>query len=232
MSHEESRSKLLNKLSPLIEGQVPEFVQADHPVFVDFLKDYFQFLEAGRLELQELSGYDSIVNYIRQETNTTAYVLLEDGERVITESGLGTDSASISKFVNGEIVTGQTSKATATILVEDSRNSVLYISSQQKFENDEQITGGTSGAKAIVKRYRANPVQNIQQLLEYADVDHTIFDFLDQMRDSFMTSIPSTLATNTSKRNLLKNIKDLYAAKGSSEGHKLFMRLLLGEKQR
>ena len=229
MSHEESRSKLLNKLSPLIEGQVPEFVQADHPVFVDFLKDYFQFLEAGRLELQELSEYDSIVNYIRQETNTTAYVLLEDGERVITESGLGTDSASISKFVNGEIVTGQTSKATATILVEDSRNSVLYISSQQKFENDEQITGGTSGAKAIVKRYRANPVQNIQQLLEYADVDHTIFDFLDQMRDSFMTSIPSALATNTSKRNLLKNIKDLYAAKGSSEGHKLFMRLLLGE---
>ena len=86
MSHEESRSKLLNKLSPLIEGQVPEFVQADHPVFVDFLKDYFQFLEAGRLELQELSEYDSIVNYIRQETNTTAYVLLEDGERVITES--------------------------------------------------------------------------------------------------------------------------------------------------
>ena len=224
MSHEESRSKLLNKLSPLIEGQVPEFVQADHPVFVDFLKDYFQFLEAGRLELQELSEYDSIVNYIRQETNTTAYVLLEDGERVITESGLGTDSASISKFVNGEIVTGQTSKATATILVEDSRNSVLYISSQQKFENDEQITGGISGAKAIVKRYRANPVQNIQQLLEYADVDHTIFDFLDQMRDSFMTSIPSTLATNTSKRDLLKNIKDLYAAKGSSEGHKLFMR--------
>ena len=44
MSHEESRSKLLNKLSPLIEGQVPEFVQADHPVFVDFLKGIFTFL--------------------------------------------------------------------------------------------------------------------------------------------------------------------------------------------
>ncbi|SVB19211.1 uncharacterized protein METZ01_LOCUS172065, partial [marine metagenome] len=47
--------------------------------------------------------------------------------------------------------------------------------------------------------------------------------------DSFMESIPSTLATNTSKRNLLKNIRDLYSAKGTSEGHKLFMRLLLGE---
>ena len=31
-------SKLVTKVSPLIEGQVPEFVQADHPVFVRFLK--------------------------------------------------------------------------------------------------------------------------------------------------------------------------------------------------
>ena len=31
-------SKLLNKVSPLIEGQVPDFVLDDHPVFVKFLK--------------------------------------------------------------------------------------------------------------------------------------------------------------------------------------------------
>ena len=42
----ELKSKFTKKLSPLIEGQVPDFVQADHPVFVDFVKDYFQFLEA------------------------------------------------------------------------------------------------------------------------------------------------------------------------------------------
>jgi len=40
-----------NKVSPLIEGQVPDFVQADHPVFVDFVRDYFKFLEAGRLKV-------------------------------------------------------------------------------------------------------------------------------------------------------------------------------------
>ena len=44
-------SKFTNKISPLIEGQVPDFVQADHPVFVDFVRDYFKFLEAGRLTL-------------------------------------------------------------------------------------------------------------------------------------------------------------------------------------
>ena len=41
--------------------------------------------------------------------------------------------------------------------------------------------------------------------------------------------IPENLASGVSKRNLLKNIKDLYTAKGTSEGHKLFMRMLLGE---
>ena len=49
-------------------------------------------------------------------------------------------------------------------------------------------------------------------MLEYADVDNTLFDFLDQMRDSFMTAIPETLASGVSKRNLIKN-KDLYSAK-------------------
>ena len=53
----------------------------------------------------------------------------------------------------------------------------LYITSQQKFETGETITGGTSGSTAKVTEYRANPVQNIQQLLEYANVDNTIFDF-------------------------------------------------------
>ena len=36
-------SKLVTKVSPLIEGQVPDFVQADHPVFVSFLKDLPNF---------------------------------------------------------------------------------------------------------------------------------------------------------------------------------------------
>ena len=36
----EKITKFTNKVSPLIEGQVPDFIQADHPIFVDFVKDY------------------------------------------------------------------------------------------------------------------------------------------------------------------------------------------------
>ena len=42
-------SKLVTKVSPLIEGQVPDFVQSEHPKFVRFLKHYYQYLEAGRI---------------------------------------------------------------------------------------------------------------------------------------------------------------------------------------
>ena len=214
-----NNSKLVNKVSPLIEGQVPDFIQADHPKFVNFLKDYYQYLEAGRIT------YTGAVEYVRKQTNTLEFILLEDGERIVTENATG----STGFFTNGETITGSTSKATATILVEDSRNKYIYITSQQKFITGETFTGGTSGAEGTIKEYRANPIQNIQQLLEYANVDNTIYDFLDQMRDQFMNAIPESLATGVSKRNLLKNIKDLYSAKGTSQGHKLFFKALLGE---
>ena len=212
-------SKLLNKVSPLIEGQVPDFVLDDHPVFVKFLKQYYQYLEAGRIT------YTGEIEYVRQQTNTLEFILREDGDRIVTEKGTGTTGL----FVNGETITGSTSKATATVLVEDGRNKYLYISSQQKFITGETFTGGTSGAEGVISEYRANPVQNIQQLLEYANVDNTIYDFLDQMRDQFMNAIPETLATGVSKRKLIKNIKDLYGAKGTSKGHELFFKAFLGE---
>ena len=65
--------------------------------------------------------------------------------------------------------------------------------------------------------------------MDYANPDNTVSVMLDEMFNQFMQSIPQSLASGISKRNLIKNVKDLYAAKGTSEGHKLFLRMLLGE---
>ena len=90
-----NNSKLVTKVSPLIEGQVPDFVQSDHPVFVRFLKQYYQYLEAGRLTL-DTPSIDNII----QETETTSYILFnasdgantDAGDRVVAELGSGTTS--------------------------------------------------------------------------------------------------------------------------------------------
>lgn len=210
-------AKLKNKVSPHIQKQLPEFIQAEHPLFSTFLKHYYEFLEAGELTL---SGSN---NYLVQETNTLNYIFDEDEEKVVLEDSVG-------KFINGETIVGQTTKVTAKILVEDfDDNKRLFITAQQLFNNGEEVVGQTSGATSIVSSYRANPVQNIQQLLSYADIDNTVYSFLDKFRDSFMEAVPETLASGISKRNLLKNIRDLYSAKGTEDGHKLFFRILFNE---
>ena len=97
--------------------------------------------------------------YKKQSTN---YISSEvDGEKVVLED-------SLAKFVVGETITGLTSGATATILVDDfDSNKTLYITSQQQFITGESVRGTTSGSVATVVSYRANPVQNIQQFLDY-----------------------------------------------------------------
>ena len=136
------------------------------------------------------------------ELNTATNILNEDGTLIVTEAGTG----STGKFVDGETITGGTSYSTATVLVEDLGHTTprMFISSQQLFQTGETVTGGTSGASGTVTRYRANPVQNIQQLLAYADIDNTIYDFIEQFRKSFMEGIPSNLANGINKRNLPK----------------------------
>jgi len=208
---------LKNKVSPHLESQLPDFVREDHPLFSLFLKYYYEFLEAGELTL---TGSNE---YVIEETLTNNFILSEDEEKVVLESSTG-------KFVVGETIVGTNSKATARVLVDDfDNNNRLFITSQQLFETGETVTGSTSGAVSTVSSYRANPVQNIQQLLEYADVDNTVYSFLDKFRDSFMEAMPNTVADGLSKRKLIKNIKDMYAAKGTEKGHKLFFRILFDE---
>jgi hypothetical protein len=213
------------KISPQIDGQVPDYIQADHPIFVEFLRQYYRFLESAQIDI------DGTVDQVLLETLSPNFLVLDStdlfgsnaADKIVFESGSGTTG----KFEIGETITGSTSKATATILVDDDEQ--LFITANQRFIEGETITGTTSGATSTLNKYRANPVQNIQQLLEYADPDNTVDHFLSAFRDSFMESIPTSLASGVSKRNLIKQIRDLYAAKGTSEGHKLFFRIFLGQ---
>ena len=210
-------STIQNKISSLIQTQFPEFIQNDHVQFVQFLKYYYQFLESGKLTIEGVNSF------IKIETNTLNYVLDQNDEKIVLEE-------STIKFKIGETIVGQTSGAQAKVLVDDfDRNSCIFISAQQLFIPGETVVGQTSGAKSAVISYQANPVQNIQQFLDYVDADYTVTNFLDKFRDAFMTSLPSTLASGISRRNLIKNIKDLYAAKGTTDGHKLFFRILFDE---
>ena len=130
----------------------------------------------------------------------------------------------------GTSASGSTSGATSTVLAEDTtNNSRLFVSANNAWITGETVIGGTSGATAKVAKYRANPVENLQQLLNYSDPDHTISDFLVQMKEEFLNTIPKNTHSSVDTRKLVKNIKSLYRAKGTARANKAFFKLLFNE---
>ncbi len=217
-----------DKISNLINSQVPDFVLEDHPLFLDFVKAYYQLMESAEIQLTNIGDPDHIVL-----EGTTAGKTVIDGTNINKDDSGDNfllEDTSYGDFQNGETITGSTSGATATVLIEDvDAGARLFVTHQNKFIEGELITGSTSAAQATIGKYRANPVQNIQQLLDYADVDKTIQGFLTKFRNSFLTSIPDSLHSSINKRNLIKNIKSLYQAKGTKRASEIFFKLLFNE---
>ena len=219
------------KLSTLIKQQVPQFVLEDHPKFTEFLTSYFLFMESAELNLDTFTDIDQIL--LETVGTTDSFVLLNQS----TKNGLDAGNKLVNEentfggsFTKGEVITGSTSGATSTVLAEDIiANSRLFISANNGWITGETVTGSTSGATAKVGKYRANPVENIQQLLNYTDPDHTISDFLNQMKEEFLNTIPRDTDDAVSTRKLIKNIKSLYRAKGTAKAHKAFFRILFNE---
>jgi len=219
------------KLSTLIKQQVPEFVLTDHPKFTEFLTSYFLFMESAELNLNQFTDIDQIL--LETVGVSDSFVLLNQ----TTKNGLDAGNKLVdesntfhSSFQKGEIITGSVSGATSTILAEDViLNDRLFISANNGWITGETVTGSISGASAKVGKYRANPVENIQQLLNYSDPDHTISDFLSQMKKEFLNTIPEDTDDAVDTRKLIKNIKSLYRAKGTAKAHKAFFKILFNE---
>ena len=117
------------------------------------------------------------------------------------------ESSVYGKFVNNETIVGATSNANSTIVAEDVDNTRLFVVHEDKFIIGETITGQTSGAQAVISEYKPNPVQNIQQLLNFRDPDKVIDGFLTKFRDEFLQTIPENLATGLNKKKSYKKYK-------------------------
>ena len=161
-------AKFNDKISNILNSQLPEFVVSQHPKFAEFLKVYYQLLESAELSVTSVKSTEGILleTETAQANNLvlnssaigTARTPLDVGDKVIFETYSGTEYG---KFTRGEIITGQTSNAIATILTEDLNSGRLFISAQNKFIKGEIVVGGTSNAYATIDSYRPNPVNNI-----------------------------------------------------------------------
>ena len=63
------------KISPQIDCQVPDYIQADHPIFVDFLRQYYKFLESAQITIT------GTVDQVLLETASTNFLTLDGTDR-------------------------------------------------------------------------------------------------------------------------------------------------------
>ena len=228
-------AKFSKKITNLLGSQVPEFVLEQHPKFVEFVRTYFTFMESAELTILNSQSTEGIL--LETETGQTNNLILNasrlgsEATQIDAGGKVLQETSSFGAFTQNEIIKGSTSKAEAVILAEDNNNDGKFIiTTQDKFIEGETIIGQASNASGVIGSYRPNPVQNIQDLLNFRDPDRVIQHFLNQFRNEFMKTIPEDLHEDVDKRNLIKNIKSLYRTKGTAKGHEVFFRLLFGLK--
>ena len=118
-------AKFNKKLSPLVNRQLPQHIQANNPLLAEFLKQYYVYMESAQITLSSVTASDQIL----LETASEGFLALDGtDEKGNNENDyLLNEEGSVGEFTKGETITGSTSGQTATILAEDTDNLKIYI---------------------------------------------------------------------------------------------------------
>ena len=88
-------AKFNDKISTLINSQLPDFVVDDHPQFAQFIKTYFTFMESAMLQVDGIESTDGIT--LENETGRTDNLLL-DGSKISFVSNVNGRGEGINAF--------------------------------------------------------------------------------------------------------------------------------------
>ena len=210
------------EINQVIENQLPEFVQSESPLFVDFMKQYYisQEYQGGSINIAEnLDRYTKLQTYVGAalteytglSTNTESYSstifvdstqgypskygLIKIDDEIITYTGIGTTS--FTGCVRGFSGVDDMDQPTRPDLL--SFNTTVG-------------TSHTGGSK----------VHNLSNLF--------IREFFNKLKTTFASGFESrTLNSDLDQVKFIRQIKDFYRTKGTEESYKILFRALYGQ---
>jgi len=215
-------------VSVLLETQLPEFINDQHPKFKKFIEKYYEFMESHQLYFGTSFTFND--DKLVDESDGTSYFLYEDGVYLQLESERDTAGNANLMFSLGETLTGNTSGATA-VVSGTKGNTIAFVksSSVAGFTYGEKLTGSVTGSYGTlsngvvdgifptgsVDSFRSKaPAAAIRELSLDQDIDTTSIGLIDDAwKKEFYTNLPKT--TVTDRRQLLKRMKQVYRAKGN-----------------
>ena len=210
------------EINQVIENQLPEFVQSESPLFVDFMKQYYisQEYQGGSINIAEnLDRYTKLQTYV--------------GAALTEYTGLSTNTESYSDTIFVDSTKGYPSKY-GLLKIDDEIITYTGIGTTS-------FTGcvrGFSGVDAMDQPTRAD-------LLSFntsTGVAHTggtkVFNLSNLFIRDFFKKLKTTFASGFEQRKFdsdldqvkfIRQIKDFYKTKGTDESYKILFRALYGE---
>ena len=210
------------EINQVIENQLPEFVQAESPLFVDFMKQYYlsQEYQGGSINIAEnLDRYTKLQTYV--------------GAALTEYTGLSTDTQSYSSTIFVDSTKGYPSKY-GLLKIDDEIITYTGIGTTS-------FTGcvrGFSGISAI--ETEGNP-----EFLTFSDTNaalHTansavinlsflfITEFYKKYRKHFLPGLEGrSFGYGLNVENILSRARDFYSSKGTDTSLQILFQVLYGE---
>jgi hypothetical protein len=218
------------KVSSSVIGQVPSYLPAEYPNFVNFLKDYYRFLETNGNALDLLNG-------IQKLTDIDTYTGV-DYSATLTES---IDSNDTEIIVSRHV---EFPRSQGLLKIDDE---VIFYK-KRVYGTDSQdnkittFTGCTRGFTYNDLSYddgftvnnETTPAAHSNGSVVYNQSYTYVLYFLEELRSNYLVDFPSNILNdNLGSVNIdqiLKKAKDFYLSKGTPSGIEFYFKFLFQKK--
>ena len=218
------------KVSNSISGQVPAYLASEYPNFVNFLKDYYRFMETNGNALDLINGVQSLVDIDTYSgVNLTAQLktpVSETADEIIVLNHVNFPRVNGLLKINDEVIFY---KERDHITDEfGSYKLTVFSGCVRGFTyNDLDIdTGFTPNIKTTPALHSATSTVYNQSY------QYTLY-FLEKIRQQYLVDFPkNVLEDNIDKVNInviLQKVKDFYLTKGTPAGIDFYFKFLFQE---
>ena len=213
-----------NKISVIVEDQLPGFIRDDHNNFVQFVKSYYEFLELTNPPVDMPLRFDNPSETIYTISNPYGAAPLIVGE-------------TINQYANDNDPTDITASATVFAYKATQTTKTVTITavtgSTGKFLANREIVGEQSGAvywpSSNIEQAPVGALQASYDMGNIRDLDLMTSQYLKFIQQEIASGFPVNFADEVDKRTALKNLRDFYQSKGTENSFRLLFRLVFGE---
>ncbi len=194
------------KISGLVKEHFPDFYRQEGPVFLDFVKTYYDWME------DRTDRRNKLINPTRETVNVVY------GNTVIVGNGTSFDNV----FSNGDMIALSRSNTDYEIFTIDTVTNSTYLTLANTKLPEFASTNATFGNV----HSNTNPGYYVRRTQETMDVDKTADEFVVYFKEQFLKNIQFSTITDT--RTMIKNSLDLYRSKGTPRAVDLLFKVAFG----